>query len=280
MRTEPIAAATRQLPVPGRILHPALQMIGARLTYPIAPRVVRSQLGFKIEIRDYKEHIQSYIYWLGTFEPRESAVVRGLVRPGDYVMDAGANIGWFSLLASSIVGATGKIFAFEPFGATADHLDRDLALNGVSNVEVHRIALSDSSGKAKLTMIERGNIGTASLFARDADEGEIVDTGRLDAIVPKRRFKLLKMDVEGAELRVLRGAQELLQAGRIENILFEINNAALRRAGSSCAELIAFVKSHGYRIRRIGRFRSEPFELAMALGQNINVLATLGNDPR
>ena len=75
MRTEPLAAATRQLPLPGRILHPALQMFGGRLTYPIAPRVVRSQLGFKIEIRDYEEHIQRYIYWLGRFEPRESAVV-------------------------------------------------------------------------------------------------------------------------------------------------------------------------------------------------------------
>jgi FkbM family methyltransferase len=250
-------------------------MIGARLTYPIAPRVVRSQLGFKIEIRDYKEHIQSYIYWLGRFEPRESAVVRSLVQPGDCVIDAGANIGWFSLLASSIIGTTGKIFAFEPFGATADHLDRNLALNGASNVEVHRIALSDSGGKAKLTMTETGNIGTASLFATDSGEGEIVDTGRLDEIVPKRRFKLLKMDVEGAELRVLRGAEKLLQAGRIENILFEINKAALRRGGSSCAELIALVKSHGYRIWRIGRFRPHPFDLAVTFGHNINVLASL-----
>ena len=86
MRTEPIAAATRHLPVPGRILHPALQMIGARLTYPIAPKVVRSQLGFKIEIRDYKEHIQSYIYWLGSVWPRESGVVKSIVQPGDWVI--------------------------------------------------------------------------------------------------------------------------------------------------------------------------------------------------
>jgi FkbM family methyltransferase len=202
-------------------------------------------------------------------------VVRNLVQPGDCVIDAGANIGWFSLLASSIIGTTGKIFAFEPFGATADHFHRNLALNGVSNVELHRIALSDSSGKAKLTMNEIGNIGTASLFPPDADEGEIVDTGRLDEIVPKRRFKLLKMDVEGAELRVLRGAEKLLQAGRIENILFEINEAALRRGGSSCAELIALVKSHGYCIWRIGRFRPQPFDLTVTLGHNINVLATL-----
>jgi len=87
------------------------------MTYPITPRVVRSQLGFEVEIRDYAEHIQSYIYWLGRFEPRESAVVRNLVQPGDCVIDAGANLGWFTLLASSIVGTTGKIFAFEPSGA-------------------------------------------------------------------------------------------------------------------------------------------------------------------
>jgi FkbM family methyltransferase len=274
VRAEPIAAATRQLPVPGRVLYPALQAIGARLTYPIAPRVVRSQLGFKIEIRDYEEHIQRYIYWLGRFEPRESAVVRDLLEPGDYVIDAGANIGWFSLLASSIVGTAGKIFAFEPMGATAEHLDRNLALNGASNVEVHRIALSDRRGEAKLTVTETGNIGTASLFATDSDEGEIVDTGRLDDIVPKRGFKLLKMDVEGAELKVLHGAEKLLNARRIENILFEVNEAALRRGGSTCAELVALVKSHGYRVWRIGRFRPQPFDLKVTLGQNVSVLAS------
>ena len=146
------------------------------MTYPITPRVVRSQLGFEVEIRDYAEHIQSYIYWLGRFEPRESAVVRNLVQPGDCVIDAGANLGWFTLLASSIVGTTGKIFAFEPSGATVDHLRRNLALNGASNVEVHRIALSDNAGKAKLTVTQKGNTGSASLFATDSGEGEVVDT--------------------------------------------------------------------------------------------------------
>jgi FkbM family methyltransferase len=274
VRAEPIAAATRQLPVPARMLHPAMQMIGTRLTYPIAPSVVRSRLGFKIEIRDYREHIQSYIYWLGRFEPRESAVVRNLLQRGDWVIDAGANIGWFSLLASSIIGTSGKVFAFEPFGTTAEHLSRNLALNGASNVELHTIALSDSRGKAKLTMTESDNIGTASLFAAHSDKGEIVDTGRLDEIVPKRRFKLLKIDVEGAEPKVLRGAEKLLQAHQIENILFEVNEAALRRGGSSCAELIALVKSYGYRVWRIARFRRRPFDLDVTLGHNISVLAS------
>ena len=274
MRTEPLAAATRQLPLPGRILHPALQMFGGRLTYPIAPRVVRSQPGFEIEIRDYEEHIQSYIYWLGRFEPRESAAVRNLVQRGDFVIDAGANLGWFSLLASSIVGATGEIFAFEPSGPTVNHLRRNLALNGTSNVEVYRLALSDVSGKAKLTVTEKGNAGSATLFATDPSGGEVVDTARLDEIAPERVFKLLKMDVEGAELKALRGAEELLKAGRIQNILFEINEPALRRGGSSPEELIAFVKSYGYRLSCIGRFGLHPFG-AVPLGHNTNVLASL-----
>jgi FkbM family methyltransferase len=255
-------------------------MMGAHLSFPVAPRVVQTQLGFKVEIRDYQEHIQSYIYWLGRFEPRESAVVRGLLRPGDHVIDAGANIGWFSLLAASIVGPAGKIFAFEPLGTTADHLQRNLALNGASNVEVHRIALSDTRGKARLAIAEAGNNGTASLFAGDQGEGDIVDTGRLDDFLPTGRFKLLKMDVEGAEPKVLRGAERLLKARRIENILFEVNEAALRRAGSSCGELVALVKSHGYRLWRISRGRPQPFDAAETLDRNISVLAHFLDDAR
>ena len=65
---------------------------------------------------------------------------------------------------------------------------------------MHRIALSDNAGKAKLTVTEKGNTGSASLFATDSGEGEV------DEVVPEREFKLLKIDLEGSELRALRGA--------------------------------------------------------------------------
>ena len=87
--------------------------------------------------------------------------------------------------------------------------------------------------------------------------------------------ELLKLDVEGAELEGVPARQQLLQARRITNILLEINEAALCRGGSSSAELMALVKSYGYRMWRIGRFHCQPFNLTAPLGHNINVLAAL-----
>ena len=152
---------------------------------------------------------------------------------------------------------------------------RNLSLNALSNVEVHKVALSDTHGKAKLAMKEIGNSGTASLFVGDADKGEVVETARLDDILPDRRFKLLKMDVEGAEPMLLRGAKKLLRNGQIETILFEINEGALRRGGSSSAELVSLVKSFGYRIAGVGLFRAQMFNVSAREGQSINVIATL-----
>ena len=97
---------------------------------------------------------------------------------------------------------------------------------------------------------------------------------RLDEVVPEREFKLLKIDLEGSELRALRGAEKLLRTRRIRNVLFEINEAALRLGGSSSAELISFVESYGYRLSCIGRFGLQPLG-AVKLGHNTNILASL-----
>jgi hypothetical protein len=126
-----------------------------------------------------------------------------------------------------------------------------------------------------LAVKEAGNRGTASLFVGNTNEGEVVETARLDGILPDRMFRLLKMDVEGAEALLLRGAEGLLRNARIKTILFEINEGALRRAGSSSAELISIVKSMGYCVSGLGRFGARPFNMPTRVGESINAVATL-----
>jgi precorrin-6B methylase 2 len=89
-------------------------------------------------------------YALGTSEPEIQDVFAEHVRHGGVVWDIGANIGFYSLIASRLVGEDGKVFAFEPLPANLDAIARNIALNGVENIEVVGLALSDRVGTAEL----------------------------------------------------------------------------------------------------------------------------------
>jgi FkbM family methyltransferase len=181
--------------------------------------------------------------YLGLFEPGESRLVRELLGPGDTFVDVGAHIGWFSTIAAGRVGETGQVVAIEPYPANATVLKDNLARNRCRNVRV----LGSAVGSAP---------GTLTL-ARGADSGGVtaldwVRTGRVEvpvttldeALAGVGPVALLKIDVEGWEAQVLRGAaRTLARAGRV---LIEINPPALRRAGSSPEELSGILAEAGF----------------------------------
>jgi FkbM family methyltransferase len=242
------ASITRLLPLPGRFIDRIIDWAIPRLSYSDEPSRVRLP-GFEMEIRDPREHVQRYIFFRGQYEPRETAFVRALLRPGDKFVDAGANIGWFTLLAASIIGPSGRVLAFEPFPLSVDQLKRNVSINDLSNVDVFPIALDYEDGVCNLAAWP-GNQGSASAFART--EGVSVPTKRLDDLLPSNeRYRLLKIDVEGAEMRVFSGAQAALSDGRFEYILFEVNDRMLRRAGSSAAALLSLFRTHRYTLFRL-----------------------------
>jgi FkbM family methyltransferase len=130
------------------------------------------------------------------------------VRPGDAVLDVGANVGFYSLLASRLVGDGGRVFAFEPLPRNLFYLRRHLDLNGAGNVAVHAVAVAEATGSEFLDV--QGDPSMASFSER----GLAVPTVSLDqffdaASAPPPSF--VKIDVEGAESRVLRGAKRTLR---------------------------------------------------------------------
>ncbi|MBV8545131.1 MAG: FkbM family methyltransferase [Acidobacteria bacterium] len=149
--------------------------------------------------------------WLGTYERNMQQLFRERIRPGATVFDVGANVGFFTLLASKLAGDSGRVYAFEPLPRNLDFLDRHLRINEIANVHVKALAIAAASGEAHFRIAQHASMGGL------AEGGDLhVVTASLDDLIASgyvTRPDFIKMDIEGAESDALRGAKELL-AGR------------------------------------------------------------------
>lgn len=140
--------------------------------------------------------------WLGTYERRHQRLLSRLVKRGSVVFDVGAHVGFFSLLAARLAGSEGHVVAFEPLPCNADQLQRHVTYNQLSNVRLLRVAVGERSGTAAFAAHEESSMGSL------ADNGRPVDIVAIDDLVAAGEIPLpdvVKVDVEGAELRVLHG---------------------------------------------------------------------------
>jgi len=173
-------------------------------------------------------------------EPELAAFLRRAVRPGDTVVDAGANVGLFTMLMSCLVGPRGFVHAFEPHPDTAGRLDRNVALNRATNVLIHEIALWDAC--RDLTLYTCFEPGLASLRPYDGWSGSrTVRTERLDRILPGPP-RLIKMDVEGSELNALKGCEKWL--ADVPYICVELSARNLGYHGLTQAQVADYMASH------------------------------------
>jgi FkbM family methyltransferase len=145
-------------------------------------------------------------FWLGTYEAHFQRLMMKELKPGAVFYDIGANVGFYSLLASGLV-QSGKVFAFEPLPRNVFYLKRHLELNAVRNVEVYELAISDHAGRASFD--EGADCGSGHL----GSGGLSVQTATLDGLIHEQRIAppaFVKMDIEGGELSALRGAWSCL----------------------------------------------------------------------
>jgi FkbM family methyltransferase len=150
----------------------------------------------------------------GKYEDREAAELCHHVRPGSWVIDAGANIGLTSLEFGRVAS---RVLAFEPSPETADRLEANLAANGMENVSVLRLALGASPGTVTFHESTKATLSSASVIPPDLLRSFEVPMTTLDAewqALGRPEVSVLKIDVEGGELEVLQGASELLAAQR------------------------------------------------------------------
>lgn len=188
------------------------------------------------------------------YETEIAARFRDLVDPGRDVVDVGANIGFYTVLAARHLDR-GKVLALEPVTAARARLEENCAANAViGKVEILAAALAEAPGTAEIALVEGceeysaldGIIHPAVEGRAQRSESVAVDT--LDRLVERHSLSpgLVKIDVEGAEMRVIEGARETIGRHR-PVLLVELADALLRNAGSSAGELLKAFDELGYR---------------------------------
>lgn len=164
------------------------------------PRVVKIRGGLARGLRAELDLRNEKAFWLGHYEPHVQAFLRANVRPGDVVYDVGANVGFFSLCAAQLGG---RVYAFEVAAGNVARLERNVGASGLP-IEVVEAAVWEEDGTVDFVSGE------------NASEGHVLPGFGVRAIALDSFARdnepptVLKIDVEGAELHVLRGAQEVL----------------------------------------------------------------------
>jgi len=216
-------------------------------TSVIAPR--RDGGRMRLDMDEWTDRIA---WFTGRYYERHTEDVFSVVlRPGDLVLDVGANNGLLALHASKCVGPEGTVHCFEPNPQMAARVREQLMINDLTNVTVHELALGERDGKAMLS-VPNGFPGTGSLSVSNGLMPERVtqhrvEIRRADEVLADRDrpVRLVKIDVEGHEPTVLEGMSQILQADR-PFVLTECISNLLTRAGSSPAELFALMRGRGF----------------------------------
>jgi FkbM family methyltransferase len=189
----------------------------------------------------------------GVYDLTVSETLARLITPGDTVIDAGANIGYMTLLSAMAAGSTGTVLAFEPhpdlFPIIQQNLMATKARYRVAHAELHNEALGAEPGIARLQLPSgfTANDGIAQIVSTvDAETPSIaVTVNTLDAILGQKSATVLKLDVEGFELQVLQGSIRAIAEKRIRHIVFEDHN-------SEQSDVVRFLQDHGYHVYAIG----------------------------
>lgn len=212
---------------------------------------------------DLGEHMQSQIFWLGSYSRNILFLIKRLLRPSMVFVDGGANVGEISLVAGKLVGSQGRVFSFEPMKRFADQLERNRAANGLECIEIHRTGLSDKRGMATIYLAPEHyrdgtqHDGLGTLFRSNSrnDPAAAVELVTLDEFLSERNVPhvdMIKLDVEGGELPALIGAQHTLKRSS-PAIIVEIGEETCIAAGYRMGDILSFLQSYGYQFHRIER---------------------------
>jgi len=203
----------------------------------------------------------------GVWEPHVERCLRDLLRPGDIAFDIGANFGYFTAVMAQSVGPTGHVWAFEPIPATLDRLRLCRQLNGFGQLTALPFAVGGEDGIADVVFDPRfaGNASIHRDVTGTETESHTVPMRRLDTLVADGVVSppdLMKIDVEGHELEVIRGARQTIAAAQ-PMIIFEFNQELAERAGWGLEDLDRVLSACGdYRYFEIRDETLEPIQLA------------------
>ena len=233
----------------GHTPHWSLQMIADALDLRVLiPATLRN--GMKMRVV-WGDSVGSAIHSKGCYEPEVASVFLSQITHGQTVIDVGAHVGQYTLLAAGI-GCT--VHSFEPEPRTFAILS-NVAQNGLAGVFLNQVALARFSHSEKLFSASSDNIGAASLVPNKytSNTSTLVSCVSLDGYLAEHgnpEISFIKIDVEGAEMGVLRGAKSVLSLYH-PKLIVEFSEPMQAAFGHSCSDIADFLRSFGYRLSRI-----------------------------
>jgi FkbM family methyltransferase len=207
---------------------------------------------------DIAEYTQRRFYY-HCYEAEEARFLRRWLRQGDVMLDVGAHVGLFTLYAARLVGPSGVVHSFEPVPYNYERLAQNVALNGLGNVRLNRAAVGDHAGEASLGIYHETSANKATGgYSLNGEHGSVVTAPlvKLDDYLgdgTEGRLRLVKIDVEGLEPKVLDGLAETLRAAPPEAIMFELFAKMLEMHGSRPADVYDLLSGAGYRVYALDR---------------------------
>jgi FkbM family methyltransferase len=203
-----------------------------------------------------ENHILGFLRVGGAYEPDVTNLLRLALRPGDVFVDIGANVGYFSVLGGLLVGPEGRVVSVEPDPKNIDRIRLQARLNGLANIEIVDRPMAEAERAAEFFFNAQSSGGNALWdpvrFNGDAGMNggaQTMRTTTLDAAMAERgleRARLVKIDTEGAEQLILKGAGDLLARKAIRFIVAEMHQKGLAQLGGGLDQLLAYMAGKGY----------------------------------
>jgi FkbM family methyltransferase len=236
-----------------------------------------------IDISLYPQgELAEFLFFDKSFERTECSLVASYLKSGMKVVDVGANVGLYSILADKLVAPKGAVWAFEPSAETYQRLLRNLNLNRCSTVMPFQVALSDTDGESGILRSDKGygdcyryllvDHRSTDHSRGETEKGESVAVSSLDQFARHQDIKaadLIKIDIEGGEYRFFKGARRFLQSNHDVVILFENSPDWARRAGHQPIDVWTFLEQLGFEIyawdQRRARFSQSQLDTAEML---------------
>lgn len=211
-------------------------------------KVKRDGIWYELDLSEYMEWV---IYYGLNVENRRDLYC--LIKRDMVLFDVGSNIGETLLNFAKLTGETGKVYGFEPVPYSFDKCSNNISLNRFNNVSVSQIALSNKEETLFFQETNNNNSGGVFMNKNNTPGSYKVEGVTLDAYVERigiTHLDLIKVDVEGFETNVLKGASETCKKFR-PKLFVEVDDVNLKSQGSSANELIALITSYGYQISKI-----------------------------
>ena len=184
-----------------------------------------------------------------TWEPEETKLCQVHIKAGMNVIDAGAYIGYYSILASKLVGDKGKVYSFEPSPECLELLYKNIEINECKNIRVFEKALMDKVDQSTFYLSPQ-NLSGSTMFENYSTQGNIKDpqieisTTTLDEEIGDEKVDFIKMDIEGGEVKALAGMERIIDNNPNLKMIIEVFPIGLDNVGSSLEEFIGFLQKH------------------------------------